>query len=45
MGGKFSDKEIGEFQENRKNTEIDRAQKNCEVEMSFVLVRINYKCC
>jgi hypothetical protein len=47
VGGKFSDKEIGEFQEKqkKKNTETDRAQKNCEVEMSFVLVRINYKCC
>ena len=45
MGGKFFDKEIGEFQENPKSTELDRVQEICEVEMSFVLVRISYKCC
>ena len=45
MGGKFPDREIGEFQETRKNTEPDRAKKTCEVEMSFVLVRISYKRC
>jgi hypothetical protein len=30
---------------NPKNTEPDRAQKTCEVEMSFFLVRISYKRC
>ena len=39
---------IREFQENwrkKRNTETDRAQKTCEVEMSFVLVHISYECC
>jgi hypothetical protein len=45
MGGKLPDREIGEFQENPKNTEPDRVQEICEVEMSFVLVRISFKHC
>jgi hypothetical protein len=45
VGGKLPDREIGEFQENPKNTEPDRVQETCEVEMSFTLVRISYKCC
>ena len=44
MGGKLPDREIGEFQENPKNTEPDRVQETSEVEMSFTLVRISYKC-
>jgi hypothetical protein len=45
VGGKLPDREIGEFQENPKNTEPDRVQEICEVEMSFVLVRISFKHC
>jgi hypothetical protein len=44
VGGKFT---IGNrrISRNPKNTETDRAQKTCEVEMSFIFVRISYKRC